>query len=677
MSNYASRGSASKKSGGAAAATVFGAIAAVFAAIGRGIAAAAKAIAHNKVGRIVAAVVIVIAIIGIADTAANWDKAYSGVKVGTVDVSGMTKEQAAEAISAAYEPQLLQTTAMIFANEEARSYLNDEIAQAEDKAQAEQISVEEARNDNKLWTATKTSVGATLPADDLAQAALEVGRENGGIIARLGTLVFGTTVDVTLDYDDELINSLGNEIDLTLGDKRIDADIEVVNGVASVVDPHDGMMVNRETLKTKLTEIFTKTNADGYFIATVESAPSRISTSEAQKVADAVNQAIRYGAKFTYKNTQWSADAARLGTWVITCVIPTDNGYKLSVGFDIETAKKDLMNNISTAQENGSVKVAFNKNGDNIEVTTSGDTQAPDVTGAAVSLNTTLFIDDAGLAWSASAPTSATEVAVSETDVPQTLSLEDAQSMGLVAVIGTYTTEYSTYDGTENRNYNIHRAADLLNNSIVKASGGEWSFNDIAGFCNEEAGFKSAGIILDGEYTDSIGGGICQVATTVFNAVFESGLPVVQRSNHSLYIASYPEGRDAAVSYPDLDLIWENDQESDVLVLTSHTDSTVTVTLLGAPTGYTVESITGEWEEGEAYDVQQKVDESYASGVAIVTTVGVDGSSISVTRIVRDKNGEEVRRDVFSSFYDPKDEVVTTGPDTEIDLDKYKSDLAD
>ena len=94
----------------------------------------------------------------------------------------------------------------------------------------------------------------------------------------------------------------------------------------------------------------------------------------------------------------------------------------------------------------------------------------------------------------------------------------------------------------------------MLNNSIARADGGEWSFNDTVGEANEEAGFQAAHAIINGEYDDAIGGGICQVATTVFNAVYEAGYPVTERRNHSLYISSYPAGRDAAIAYPDLDL---------------------------------------------------------------------------------------------------------------------------
>ena len=169
-----------------------------------------------------------------------------------------------------------------------------------------------------------------------------------------------------------------------------------------------------------------------------------------------------------------------------------------------------------------------------------------------------------------------------------------------LSLIHIYTTEFTSGAGTENRNHNIRLVSDLLNDSVAPA-GGTWSFNGTSGECNAERGFLGAGAIIDGEYEDAVGGGICQVATTVFNAVYDAGYPVPTRYNHSLYIASYPAGRDAAVSWDELDLVWKNDGASDVLMRTSYTDTSVTVTLYGVDPGYRVSTNVGEWTEGEKH----------------------------------------------------------------------------
>lgn len=662
----AARHGGSKHFSGATGADVAAAAGSVASSAGAGVASFFKFIVSRKSTAIAALIVLVLVIAGIGDTAANWGRVYQGVKIGTVDVSGMTESQVKEAVAEAYGPHLQSTTAMIFANEEAQSYLNDEIAQAEDAAQAEQISVEEARNQHKLWTVSATSVGAQIPYNDLADQALGVGRSQGGLAARIGTALFGTTLDVTLNFNNELVDSLGTEIDAAVGDERIDANVQVSNGYATPVSGHDGYMVDRDELKSSLSTIFLVDGADANIIANPKSAPSRISEQQAQNTADAINRAIGDGVTFTYQDASWTANAATVGSWVQTSISNESGSWELVPSINQTAAAPAVFAHVTDTTSDDALAVSFAKSdGGDISVSLSGNKQVPAVSEGAQKLQDQLFGKD-GKANALGSTKDAPTVELDQTTVPSEMSLEDAEALGVVAPIGTYTTEYSTYAGTENRNANIHLAADLINNSIATAKDGEWSFNDVAGYCNEDRGFKSAGIILDGEYTDSIGGGICQVATTVFNAVYESGLPVITRHNHSLYIASYPQGRDAAVSYPELDLVWGNDSRSDVLLQTSYTDSTVTVTLLSTPLGYTVSSELGQWEAGEKYSTVTKVNESLPSGTSYISTTGVDGSSITVTRTVDDKDGNVVRTDVFSSVYEPKDQVITTGPNTTV-----------
>ena len=270
-----------------------------------------------------------------------------------------------------------------------------------------------------------------------------------------------------------------------------------------------------------------------------------------------------------------------------------------------------------------------------------------------------------GIAWNMNTPAEPVRIEIAESDAPAALTLDQAVELGIVSVIGEYTTEFSNYEGTENRNHNIKLVADILDNGIIEANGGKWKFNDRSGDTNEAAGFWAAGSIIEGEVVDSIGGGICQVATTIFNAVYEAGLPIDMRFPHQLYIASYPPGRDASVSYPDLDLWWTNDLPSDVVLDLSYTDTTVTARLYSVYTGYTVESQAGNWEEGAKYVVKFEEDPEMAKGESYVKTPGEDGSFISVTRIVKNEAGEVISDQVFDSQYDAKDEIVVIGPGTD------------
>ena len=105
-----------------------------------------------------------------------------------------------------------------------------------------------------------------------------------------------------------------------------------------------------------------------------------------------------------------------------------------------------------------------------------------------------------------------------------------------------------------------------------------FSFNGTTGERTAEKGFQEAPVIINGELQTGLGGGVCQVSTTVFNAAYEAGLQIDERTNHALYISHYPLGRDATVNYPDLDLKFTNDTDNWLLVRTFVGSGSLTVT---------------------------------------------------------------------------------------------------
>lgn len=654
---------------------------ACLAAVGHGIVLLVRALVslcmRSRIALIVLVAVFVIGGGALLDFGLNNGKAYPGVRVGGIDVSGKSESEIAAIVTDAYQSRLDSTTVTIYASEEARQKVSDAAAQAQDAALAQQLSVEEARANKQLWTADASTLGASIPAEELAESALSVGREDGGILARIVALFGGSDVEMRLSYDSAKLESLASEIDASIGNPRVDYTLQVVDGVATVVEGHDGMMVNRDSFVDTLCTAFLESD-DPSFIATTEYAALRIDQSAAQAVCDQVNAAIEHGAVFTYENATWSISRSELGSCVKTSIEQRDGGYELVPYLDESKAKPMILADAQEHHDGAKAVISFEKMDDgSFRVTTDGTGQVPLAAEATQALNDVLFN---GKSSSDVAPTSledpdagTTHAERSSADQPASVSLvvgstpteltfEDALDAGIVSEISAYTTEYSSGAGTENRNHNIHLVSDLLNGSIVEPEG-VWSYNDTAGNCNEEAGFLAAGSIVDGEYTEEVGGGICQVATTVFNAVYEAGLPVVSRTNHSLYIASYPAGRDAAVSWPYLDLKWSNDSQSDILLLMSYTDTTVTATLYGVPLGYSVASEVGDWVEGEKYETRTEVDESLAPGTSYVKTAGSDGRTISVIRTVTDSEGNVVREDRFDSEYDPITEVIVKGPD--------------
>ena len=158
-----------------------------------------------------------------------------------------------------------------------------------------------------------------------------------------------------------------------------------------------------------------------------------------------------------------------------------------------------------------------------------------------------------------------------------------AQALGIKEQVSTFTTRHNA---GEDRVVNIHRAADLLNNTVVEP-GATFSLNDTIGPRTAERGFVVAPVFYGGE-TEDVGGGVSQVATTTFNAVFFGGYEDVYHKPHSIYISRYPMGREATVNYPTVDLKFRNDSKAGVLIRTSYSSTSITVTFYGDKEGKVV-----------------------------------------------------------------------------------------
>ncbi len=234
---------------------------------------------------------------------------------------------------------------------------------------------------------------------------------------------------------------------------------------------------------------------------------------------------------------------------------------------------------------------------------------------------------------------------------------EKAQAMGVVDKLATFTTSYKPTQ--TDRVANIHLLSELIDGNLV-APGDVWSFNNRLGPRSSERGFRLAPTIVNGELVPTPGGGACQVATTLFNTVFFSGLEVTARHNHSFYIGSYPDGRDATVSYGGYDVAFRNDLSSWVLLKAAYTKSSVTITFFGTKDGRTVEHTSSGFRNFRAAPVSYLDDPALPDGQEIVVDEGISGRDITVKRIVR-RNGTVIHEDSFFSRYKPKKEVRRRG----------------
>ena len=630
---------------------------------------------RSKLLKAALAIICVVGLATLVDSVVNGNRIYNGVHVGDVNLSGKSVDEAKQLIEERYGSSLESTRILIFASEEAATSIDVDEQIAQYEALAEQVSVEEMREGRELWWTNASLLGALLPAEELALEAYQVGREDGGLFARLRAAISDWQIPIRASYDDTAVEALANDIDLAIGNPRVDYGMVINEGVATLVEGHDGYMLNRDGFYQNLNDcFFSDASGDASFIAVVEHAPLRINLEQAQAACNAANAALSQAVSFKYGEEIWEISAADLASWIATNPQSVRRGHELDVLLDAASAKPVLLSKINEAAGGGDIVVDFEESDSGITVLTDGTVEVAQLDQAVALLDKTLFGDyRSGIGLDASSmpdldmgqvESTGAGFTVSIVDglVPEKLSLQEAIDCGLVTEVSSFTTEYVNSSSTQNRRHNIHHAADIISGSIVQSGGGEWSFNERVGECTTEAGFLGAGAIVAGEYDDAVGGGICQVATTVFNSVYEGGYPVVRRHNHSLYIASYPTGRDAAIAYPHYDLIWRNDSTSDVLMQCSYTDSTLTVSLYSVYQGYVVSSKEGDWAEGEKHGTKIERDEEAKPGSSYVKTAGRDGRKITVYRTVTDADGNILIEDAFSSTYSPVTEVIVEGP---------------
>ncbi|WHX98800.1 VanW family protein [Neobacillus sp. DY30] len=129
--------------------------------------------------------------------------------------------------------------------------------------------------------------------------------------------------------------------------------------------------------------------------------------------------------------------------------------------------------------------------------------------------------------------------------------------------IGRYITSFNP--SNKKRSTNIKLAVEAINNHVV-FPGETFSFNKVVGKRTTEKGYEKAKVIVRGEYAEDIGGGICQVSSTLFNAVDSAGLKIVQRFSHSRHVPYIPPGRDATVSWYGPDFEFKNMYNQPILI---------------------------------------------------------------------------------------------------------------
>lgn len=207
---------------------------------------------------------------------------------------------------------------------------------------------------------------------------------------------------------------------------------------------------------------------------------------------------------------------------------------------------------------------------------------------------------------------------------------------------------------------NIQLAASKINGYVINP-GERFSFNKVVGPRTAAAGFKNAHVYVGTQVVDGIGGGICQVSSTLYNAVVMADLKTVSRTNHSMPVGYVPLGRDATVSYGTIDYVFENNKSYPVSIKAGISGTTLTISVVGtSEMDYTVEFVTS-FVQSIPYSTTTVEDSSLADGEKKTLENGSNGSVYESYRVYKRNGAEYSRKFESKSRYQPVPAKIAVG----------------
>jgi len=235
---------------------------------------------------------------------------------------------------------------------------------------------------------------------------------------------------------------------------------------------------------------------------------------------------------------------------------------------------------------------------------------------------------------------------------------EDVAGMGINGLVSQFVTRFDASQA--NRSYNIVVAAGALDGLLVKP-GEVVSFNQIVGPRSTAAGYREAPVVVNNELVPGIGGGVCQVSTTLYNSLLVGNFEIVYRRPHSIPVGYVPIGRDATVTYGGIDFKFRNNRQSYMFIKSSVKGNLLTFKIFGninekLPV-VIIDNINQIIEPKVSYEKDPNLDR----GKEVVKEPGRKGYRTTTVRVVY-QNGRVIKREVVTkSYYKPKNKIIAVG----------------
>lgn len=549
------------------------------------------------------------------DSAIYYGKVHGGVTISGQAVGGLTRDEAT-----------LTMTRLV------------------EEAQKKQITLVSGE---KKWSVLPGDVGTKIDVDGAVADAMDVTRGSNFIadLFRRFFLYF-TDRDVPLEGTidsakmDELTGAVADDIDVP----PVNAGLVFEGTTVKVVEGQKGRVVDQPQLREALKALLFTLHATKLTVPMVNADPA-IEAEDSEYAVAQAEKMIAAAVTLRHGDNSWKLTGEQIAAYMDFSA-EKRNGVATLVPYLSAKKMEPFFDKIATTVNRKPTNASFKGDGEQAWVVPAASGRTLEREKTAESLTEATLKTSGRVA----------DVVVKTTEPD--LTTKEAEAMGITEKLASYTTKW---EGTPDRQTNVRITTQYASN-VVLAPGEIYDFDKQIGPRTEERGYKMAPGIIAGALEDQLGGGICQVATTLFNAAFEAGLDIVERKNHSLYIAHYPKGRDATVSADGPNLRFKNDTNHHILVRGASDGINTTFVIYGTDEGRSVKSETGDF-----YDVVEMTTVTYpysklGTGTTEIKTAGQTGQAIKVVRTVKNADGKVIHEDTFVSTWKmiPREIMVGT-----------------
>ncbi|HLL49732.1 MAG TPA: VanW family protein [Thermomicrobiales bacterium] len=532
-----------------------------------------------------------------------------------------------------------------------------------DRANAIESSPITFTHGDKSWTSTLREVGVMVDEDEALARAVGYGREKSAfhrLRAVASIAQSGEQLAIPIALDHEQLNRWFDEIDRGLGTPPRDASVEIQGSNVVIVPEVEGVVVNRDLARDEVESQLLNLKPIEAELP-IHTKIANVRSVDLEPARQLVLRAMSNPVQVTSAGGLWTLPATEIARFVRQDVVPGEGGAPaVQLGLDREKLAAWLDERLAAAIETEPVDAEVGWNGERlISVEPSVDGVRLDAAKLAEQIEGMFF----GNGGAIEAPV---------THVKPTIDSSNLDKLGITTFLGSGQSNYS--GSSDGRSTNVAVGAGLLNGALI-APWGEFSFNEAIGWIDEDKGFVEAQVIDGERIGQDIGGGICQVSTTVFRAAYLAGLPITEWWPHRFRIGFYEydgwdPGLDASILQPTedpatwADFKFENPSSSWMLVESWTDGVNVVVNIYGADLGYDIETTGPTWgEKSQMLPPQEVVDEELDPGTVTLEQVAGIGEELSHYRVVRGRNGELLWERSFYTKYFPRGDVWKVSAD--------------